>query len=188
MRVSTRLPVTVIMLLAWYGPGAATEIYRWVDADGVVHYSDAAPRGDVTATTIDVEESRTPDYDPLEDPYSILNQARRLREARSALVEARLEREQASRPPVSPEPAPAPSAYWRTPDYRSWWYSPALPGRPGSRPGEAFRQYDAMQQLDLTGPRPQSVNSGVHQQRVERSTALPITPPSRPQRPRTPRN
>jgi hypothetical protein len=187
MRLCTSLLFSLLVLPGWHGAAMAAEIYRWVDADGILHYSDAAPREDVAVTTIELDTPRPPDYDPLSDPWSIMNQARRISEARSALVEARIGRERSAQAPTAAPPEQAP-AYWQTPDYRDWWYYPAPLPRPDGHPGTARRQYDAMQQLDLTGPRPQSINSGVHQQRVERSTALPLTPVREPRQPGTHRN
>jgi len=187
MRICTSLLLTVMVLPGWQSTAMAAEIYRWVDADGILHYSDAAPPEDVTVTTIEIDATRPPDYDPLNDPWSIMNQARRISETRSALVEARIEREQANLQLLPATPPEQAADWWQTPEYRYWWnYAP--PPQHDGHPGAARRQYDAMQQLDLTGPRPQSINSGVHQQRVERSTALPLTPVREPRQPGAHRN
>ena len=186
MNVSTLLQHTAFLTLFLTGTTSAAEIYRWIDVDGVVHYSDEKPRDDSAVTTIDIAESRSPDYDPLADPWSILNQARRLRESRTALEQARGEREQAGSRALPGTVLPSfdddrfveyPAPYFV--DRRWQYYSPPANLRP-ARPGAGRRQLRAMEELELTGPRPQSINSGVHRDRVERSTALPTVPISRP--------
>jgi hypothetical protein len=47
---------------------------------------------------------------------------------------------------------------------------------PDYRPGQGRQQIYAMHTLDLLGPRPSSINSGAHQERVFRSQFLPLVP------------
>jgi len=120
-----------IALLVAMGSAGATEVYRWVDADGVVHFSDTRPE-DQHADTLVVRETTPPGYDPAEDPYSILNQAERLAETRARLEKDRKEREENRREAIERV-----VIYEREPDYRysayyGPWYPPAVP--PAIRP------------------------------------------------------
>lgn len=178
--------VTAILCLGLVGAGlsqraVAAEIYRWVDADGTLHYSDEKPRNDESFTTLNVPDSRPRDYDPLEDPYSIHNQARRINESWSALAAARDERAEArtlamrNAQTTNPDP-------WLRPDYSNRYYSPWLYSafaplnfQRRFNPGAASRQLQAIEGLELSGQRPASINSGIHRERVQRSVALPVT-------------
>lgn len=178
--------VTAILCLGLVGAGlsqraAAAEIYRWIDADGAVHYSDEKPRNDESFTTINVPDSRPSDYDPLEDPYSIHNQARRINESWAALAAARDERAEARTMAMRNAQTTNPDAYLRadygTRYYTPWRYSSFAPLNFQRRfnPGAASRQLQAIEGLQLSGPRPASINSGIHRERVQRSIALPVT-------------
>ena len=162
-------------------PSPAGEVYRWVGEDGVVHYSDTRPDHDVPVTTLEIETAPSADYDPIDDPYSILNQAYRIHQiwldfedARRARAEERLEAMA-----YRPTPAPADERYFRYSTYPSY-YSPWTAPTPGHRPGSRREQLHALDTLDLLGPRPQSINSGIHQTRAARSQLLPIVPPPAP--------
>lgn len=191
MNGSIHLLCATLITALFNGAAAAAEIYRWVDGDGVVHYSDEKPRDDAAVTTIDIPDSRPADYDPHEDPYSIRNQAQRVNEAWTELAQARSEREQARRQAAQSAAAAPSSSYDSGQDYRtrygydrSWYYypSPIFP-RP-AHPGAGRQQLRAINELGLTAPRPASINSGVHHDRVQRSAFLPIVPVAKPQRPR----
>ena len=92
-----KLPVTVLIpvliSLCFQGANAAT-VYKWTDADGVVHFSDVPP------DQSEIEEYREipiasyddPDADP--DKYSIINQVSRMEERRRLLAEHRLAEKQ----------------------------------------------------------------------------------------------
>lgn len=169
------------------GTAAAGEIYRWHDADGLVHYSDEKPREDVAVTTIEIDASLPADYDPVADPYSIRNQARRLNETWTALAQARSEREQARRQSTQSPAAPPPYYYLGNESYHGpygyrypWpYYPPPIHVRP-AHPGAGRRQLHAMEALELTGPRPPSINSGAHYERVQRSRVLPTLTTGKP--------
>ena len=73
----------------------AETLYRWVDGAGQLHFSDTPPPEDATRA----EELRTPAFTPpsmtpAEDPYSILNQVRRLEAQREQLARERLARQE----------------------------------------------------------------------------------------------
>jgi hypothetical protein len=156
---------------------AATEVYRWVGDDGTVHFSDTPPPDDtVPVHTLELSET-TPDYDPAADPYSILNQARRIHETWMEIEGLRQQRAPAA---TVNAPAPRSSGRYSTYGYASSVIYPSVPpNRPTPFPtGIARQQAHALNELDLVGERPYSINSGAHRERVERSQALPLVPPA----------
>jgi len=178
-RLSTFAAAAVLVFAT---TSSATEVYRWTDADGIVHFSDTRPEND-SAETLVVRETTPEDYDPAADPYSIVNQAERLAENRERLAKEREEREEIRRERVERI-----IIYEREPDYRyrayfGPWYPPVLPPvhRPASQLRVAGRQARALEETGLNTARPASINSGVHQQRVAQSQALPLAggPPPR---------
>jgi len=118
-------------VLAWAAaPVWATEVYRWVDADGVVHFSQTAPTTAVEEVSREVvEDPVPPGYDPEQDIYDVAGQQERMQARREALErdrEARRERERqaAQRPVTSPPPVQGYPVY-------GWpGYGPRPPGRP----------------------------------------------------------
>lgn len=86
-----------ILLPALAGPSLAEQMYRWVDAQGLVHLSDQAPADSVQTQVLSTPSYAAPRVPPGEDPYSILNQARRLEQQREQIVRERQKAEQARR-------------------------------------------------------------------------------------------
>ena len=91
------------MLLCSIGCNApAATIHRWIDADGLTHFSDAPPSAAVDgATTIEIDDTYPLLPDTKADYYSIANQWNRMREERDAknkltLEEARIRTEQSA--------------------------------------------------------------------------------------------
>ncbi|MEJ2383320.1 MAG: DUF4124 domain-containing protein [Xanthomonadales bacterium] len=112
------------------GPAGATEVYRWVDADGVVHFSQTAPAGAVEDVSRQVVENPVPSgYDPDEDIYDVAGQQERMQARREALerdLEARRERErQAAQQPMRSAPPVQGYPVYGWPGYR-----PRPPQRP----------------------------------------------------------
>lgn len=171
------------VVAAWAAPAArADEIFHWVDEDGSVHYSDQKPSHDAPVTVIEIEVAPATSYNPEDDPYSILNQAARTHERWLDLEAARQARAEARGETVVYRDV-SEAAY--DDDYDSYleygtWY-PYYAYRPGNdsdyRPGMGRQQIYALDTLDLLGPRPSSINSGIHQDRVTRSQFLPLVPP-----------
>ena len=61
----------------------AQEIYRWVDENGVVNFSDTAPAArSRSVSTVAVEDTRSSDYDPEADIYNVEAQAERMQALR----------------------------------------------------------------------------------------------------------
>lgn len=159
----------------------AEEIFHWVDEDGSVHYSDQKPSHDAPVTVIEIETAPSTAYNPEDDPYSILNQAARTHErwldleaARQARAEARAET--VVYRDVSQGDYDDFDSYLEYGTYYPYYsYWPANGG--DYRPGQGRQQVYALNTLNLLGPRPASINSGVHQDRVYRSQFLPLVPP-----------
>jgi len=79
----------VVLCVAGVTP-AAGDIFRWTDANGTTHFSDAAPEGVVQPVVLQVPEFAKP-ADPANDYYSIINQSRRMEESRMAREKLRAE-------------------------------------------------------------------------------------------------
>jgi hypothetical protein len=102
-----KLPVAfalALTALALNQPAIAGEVFRWVDSEGVVHFSQWAPDDVEDVSKLVVKATNPPDYDPADDPYSISRQAERTSEAwkeietrRDELREKRLEAEKRER-------------------------------------------------------------------------------------------
>jgi hypothetical protein len=160
----------------------AQEIFRWVDDDGAVHYSDTLPEHDAAVTVVEIDPPPSYAYNAAEDPYSILNQAARIHQywldleaARQARVQQRVDA-RAGDGSGREAPAEYDSYLENSNDYPYYWPASGA----DYRPGEARDQIYALDTLDLLGQRPASINSGVHQDRVYRSQFLPLVPPAPP--------
>ena len=169
-----------------------SEIFHWVDEDGILHYSDWAPTNtDIEVRKVVISESNPPDYDPDEDPNSILDQASRTNERWQELKEQKEERREQRRELAAEPRNPAPVEYYE-PYYDSspWFYYPVRPGRPpGSAHPKPFRtakhQVVALDRLGLSpSERPYSINSSAHHERVNAVNSIDLSArPSRPARP-----
>lgn len=124
---------TACGLLMLASPLAAQEIYRWVDENGVVNFSDTSPTGRIEGvSTVDLEEPAPPHQDPEQDLYNIAATAERtqaLRDAMAADREARRERQRESATQQAPS-YPQASSYALPP----WWWDRPGYGRPPQRP------------------------------------------------------
>jgi hypothetical protein len=119
----------------WTGtlPAASPEVYRWVDENGVVNFSQTAPTdvpGKVSTVELDAE---APDYDPEQDIYNVAAQAERMQALREEMEqerEARREqRRNAPAPPVTEVQQGVNYGYpYGYPTY------PRPPARPPARP------------------------------------------------------
>ncbi len=120
-------------LLMFASTLAAQEVYRWVDENGVVNFSDTSPAGRIEGvSTVDLGEPTPPGSDPEEDLYNIAATAERtqaLRDAMAADREARRERQRESLTQQAP-PYPQTSSYALPP----WWWDRPGYGRPPQRP------------------------------------------------------
>jgi len=151
---------------------AAAEIYHWVDDDGVAHFSDTPPGNGGDAQSLHVNSTTPSDYDPAEDPYSIVNQAKRINEKLSDIEEGKRQRAEERREMAQNTPRYYAPRYdgWR---YSYWpgYYAPVRPIRPSpDQLRTVRRQVNTLDALELSGPRPYSINSGAHATRVENSS------------------
>jgi hypothetical protein len=174
------------LIAAALGPGAlAAEAFRWVDDEGLVHYSDSAPDEATSVTVVDLVEA--PTYDAEQDPYSIINQAARIHERWIDIEQRGNERRAARARASGPEPGTASPRFADARAYAEEWHGIGRPVASGFRSSgfrsslTARRQLRALQELDLLQPRPYSINSGAHHERVARSSGLPAAgrPPLR---------
>ena len=87
------------VLAALYASGALAEpLYRWMDAEGLLHFSDHPPPADARwAEQFNAPSYAAPTLAADEDPYSILNQVKRLEEYRQNLARERREQAQQER-------------------------------------------------------------------------------------------
>jgi len=96
----------MLFLLAFFAsmPVFATEVYHWVDENGVFHYSQNAPAGDVPGvSTMILEDTTPPDYDPEEDRYGVEAQAERMASLREEMADKReAQRERQRNAPQQP--------------------------------------------------------------------------------------
>jgi hypothetical protein len=111
------------------GPAGAAEVYRWTDADGVVHFSDRPPAtAQSSLTTMTVNDQSPTAYDPGEDLYNLEATAARTQSLRDEHARARESRSARTAAAPAAVQSAQPQAYGV--DYGN------LPGydRPGVRP------------------------------------------------------
>lgn len=86
---------SLALLTAWPDSSFAEQIYHWVDADGVQHFSQTAPSNTPTdVRTLDVDGSQPDSYDPNEDRYNVAAQAEATQAVRDRLAENRKEQQE----------------------------------------------------------------------------------------------
>lgn len=83
---------------AWPLAATAEQIYHWVDADGVNHYSQSPPpaASSEEVRIMDVDGSRPASYDPTEDRYNIAAQNEATQAVYDKLAESRKNKQQAT--------------------------------------------------------------------------------------------
>ena len=110
----------------------AQEIYRWVDENGVINFSDRAPPAapEAGVSTLKLEDSRSAAYDPDQDLFNIQATLARTQALREELQEQRsaLRERQPSQPVTVQSPEKSVPGY-------SWGYPYGYPPlRPGGKP------------------------------------------------------
>ena len=89
--ITTALLLLMVSLLL---SAHAAVVHKWIDADGVTHYSDEAPGSAVTdVLMIDVPAGKSDKTDTKNDYYSIKNQWQRVYKERLELQKLELERD-----------------------------------------------------------------------------------------------
>ena len=80
----------LVALMACSTVTSASEIYHWVDENGVHHYSQNAPaNASAPVNTMTVEDTRPSGYDPEEDIYDVAGQAERMAAMRQEMADRR---------------------------------------------------------------------------------------------------
>ncbi|MDH3441118.1 MAG: DUF4124 domain-containing protein [Gammaproteobacteria bacterium] len=172
MRMGQYLSAAIFIVVTLVSQRAyCTDIYRWVDDEGIVHFSDTRPNDDADVRMLRVNVSNPPGYGPAQDRYSIVNQAKRMNNKWSELADERERRAEKRRESAPQFVQYQPQRYdgWR---YSYWpgYYRQAYPDRRPLRQVPTIRrQLNSLDALQLSGPRPHSINSGAHHARVERS-------------------
>jgi len=92
MKTYTRIPALLLLLLAVSTAGAG-EIYTWIDAEGITHFSETAPEDPAAAAAPLALEPPPATRPPAgDDYYSVINQAARMEARRLAAERLRAER------------------------------------------------------------------------------------------------
>ena len=85
----------LLLLLALFAAGSASaQVYRWVDANGRVHYSNDTPPPGANAKKLDIEAKPGPASPDTHDCYTVRCQGERMDE--------RVARREATQPPAVP--------------------------------------------------------------------------------------
>ncbi|MSQ97808.1 MAG: DUF4124 domain-containing protein [Xanthomonadales bacterium] len=133
-RLLAWLPLFMVLFLAPW-PANAVEVYQWTDENGVVHFSQWAPtEPEKNVSTLEVDGSPPPGYDPEADLYNVeANQKymESLWSDREKRQEESRERQAASAPQIIQQTI--------TPEYGAWPVYPAYGLRPPLRPDRPDR-------------------------------------------------
>jgi hypothetical protein len=97
------LRVFLMLLLAGFAAAASAQIYRWVDQNGRVHYTNERPPKNVPATVVDPDAKEAAPEPPSSECYTIRCQGERMEE-RQRKREAEEERAYAERAAAAPKP------------------------------------------------------------------------------------
>lgn len=135
---STKLVLALLALLLGNSTAVATEVYRWVDEDGVSHFSQNPPPEDVDGVKkMTLEDTTPPDYDPDEDRYNVAEQEKRMASIRDDMQEKRDAERERRRKAAAQQPAiqyqqPYPYGYssFLRPGYPGYPVQPLPPLRP----------------------------------------------------------
>lgn len=136
---SSGIVLALLALLVGSSAALATEVYHWVDENGVSHFSQNAPPADVDGVKkMTLEDTTPPDYDPDEDRYNVAEQEKRMASMRDEMQEKRdAERERrrkaAEQQPVVQYQQSYPYGYpsfLRPPSYPGYPVRPQPPLRP----------------------------------------------------------
>jgi len=178
--------ITCLISLIIGNPAFGSEIFHWVDEDGVRHFSQWAPENSsAEVSKLVVRNFNPPGYDPNEDQNSILVQAERMNIRWADLKERQAERRQQRFELAEQQRSQPPSPY----DYDYFnvsrsYYRPIHPHRFGHRRALKLQKHQlvVLDQLGLRGGRrPHSINSSAHLARINAGKAF--TQNIRPQHP-----
>ena len=129
--MKTKSPALFLLALLVSPTAFATEIYHWVDENGVANFSSTAPPGhNDQVKTVVLDDSPAPRYDPEKDPFDVEGQAERM----SAYREEMTRRREAAAKRRAAQPQPQPVQYQNRYIGGAWWNRPYYPRPPVSRP------------------------------------------------------
>ena len=126
------LPIACSLGMFYAAPALAQEVYRWVDENGVVNFSDAAPpvaEASANVNTVTLEDTTPKDYDPEADIYNVAAQAERMQALRDQMEKDR----EARREQQNSAPQQAVTPYQQGVNYGYPYGYPVYP-RPPFRP------------------------------------------------------
>ena len=172
-RYTKNMLVIIWILFLVVAPAPGSEIFHWVDEDGIGHFSDWVPKdSSAEVSKLIVSDSNPPDYDPSEDQNSVLGQAERINARWAALNEKQEERRKQR---LEREEQRLQTVVYDYPYYNDsyFYYRPVHgPGIGNRRPFKVQkRQFGVLNQLGLTGMRPHSINSSAHLARINAGNA-----------------
>lgn len=78
-------------MFSCFSTANAADIFKWVDEDGVTHFSQTPPESGTQSQTLEMPVFPPPAQNPADDYYSIANQAKRLETSRLAIEKNRFE-------------------------------------------------------------------------------------------------
>ena len=104
---------------------AGTDVYHWVDENGVSHFTQSAPSAEVAGVRkMTVQDSAPPDYDPEEDRYGVAQQQERMAALREEMKEKREAEQKRKRDAAARQPQVQyvdrynTGSFWNYPYYR----------------------------------------------------------------------
>lgn len=179
MRISRAVTFTVI-LVVMTSRASAYEIYQWTDDEGVVHFSQWQPEsGTADVNTLTLANTNPPDYDPVEDDNSILNQAERSNSVWSRLDEkrkARIEERQKAAERAAQYRAQYYQPRYHYPTYPYYWQKPWYP-RPEPYPPHRPIPH---QPIHGGGNRQPANGAAARRNRGPNRVVTPMPPPRQP--------
>lgn len=132
----TKVVALALLIMIASTKVVATEIYHWVDENGVPHYSQYRPVDDTPdVSTLKLLETTPPGNDQVEDVYNLEAHEKRMTAWREKREQERIESRERKKQALQQQPIKHSEPYK---DYsRSFWYPPVYnrpPYRPPNRP------------------------------------------------------
>jgi hypothetical protein len=133
---TTQILIPILLLLA-VPAVLATEIYHWVDKDGVPHYSQNPPPADTGGVDrMILEDTSPPNLDPEEDLYNVEEQQKRM----ASIRQEREEKREAERERRAKVAAQQPTViYQQSQPYSYPFWNSGIYPRPPINPGPPVR-------------------------------------------------
>lgn len=164
MKINQLYAALAIMLLPLFASQAVADaqIYRWVNDDGVVHFSQWEPDDTgLTVTRIHVDRSNRTDYTPDADPYSVLNQSARIHDRWTRL---RAEADESKEDPAADAVLPREVEYY-LPAFRVGHFAKHPERNSFALQRRQLRVIGEFERLPI--PHARSINSYWHRARVD---------------------